>query len=125
MPSAFDGYEPNDYSHLGEDGDQSGSHAGYLRHKDNHSVAPVSPSQPSTSTVKVADNAPMHVREGIFSPWKEHFAWWPVLSEQGDRIWLRHTWRRRFYAAVWFDPAPWDGWYEYSDVRLSKWEHRP
>lgn len=27
--------EPNDYDHLGDDGDQSGSHVGYLRHKDN------------------------------------------------------------------------------------------
>lgn len=35
MPSAFDGHETSDYSHLGEGGDQSGSHVGYLRHKDN------------------------------------------------------------------------------------------
>ena len=38
MPNAFDGYEPNDYGHFGEDGDQSGTHAGYLRHKDNRVV---------------------------------------------------------------------------------------
>lgn len=69
--------------------------------------------------------SPLHVIEGKATAWSRHFVWLPVRSEQGFWIWLRRTWRRRFFAPIWFDPAPWDGWYQYSDERLSFWElHR-
>ena len=66
---------------------------------------------------------PLHVREGIASEWRRWFAWRPARLEQGGRVWLRSTWRRRFYPPIWFTPpAPVNGWLEYSDERRSRWE---
>lgn len=67
--------------------------------------------------------APLHILDGEATAWERWFAWRPVLSEQGRYIWLRLTWRRRFYPPIWFcPPAPADGWSEYSDSRQSFWE---
>jgi len=68
---------------------------------------------------------PLHVIEGYRLPWERWFAWYPVRSEQGYRVWLRWTWRSRFFAALWFDPAPYGGYFQYSDERKDFWESRP
>lgn len=33
-------------------------------------------------------------------PWREVYAWWPVYTIRGQRIWLRRVYKRRFWA-VW------------------------
>lgn len=66
---------------------------------------------------------PLHILEGTMTAWERWFAWRPVRSEQGNWIWLRSTWRRRFYPPLWFcPPAPVDGWVEYSDSRHGFWQ---
>lgn len=72
--------------------------------------------------ITLHENAPMHVKEGIHTAWVRSFCWMPHQLEQGNLAWLRWTWRRRFHAPLWFDPAPVEGWYQYSDEKLSFWE---
>jgi hypothetical protein len=65
---------------------------------------------------------PLHIVDGEAQAWHRWFAWRPVRSEQGSYIWLRVTWRRRFLPPLWFcPPAPFEGWYEYSDERRGYW----
>lgn len=67
---------------------------------------------------------PLHIQDGHASEWKRWFAWRPVRSEQGFQIWLRKTWRRKFFPPMWFcPPAPYNGWNEYSDERRGFWGH--
>jgi hypothetical protein len=61
---------------------------------------------------------PMHVTEGHGEMWRRWFAWRPVRAEQGQLIWLRYTYRRRFWAAAWFVIPFWE---EYSDIKQSFW----
>jgi hypothetical protein len=83
---------------------------------------PPSP-KPLPGETRIVGRIPLHILEGSPLPWHRWFAWRPVRSEQGDWIWMRKTWRRRFLPPVWFiPPAPADGWNEYSDIRKSFWE---
>ena len=69
------------------------------------------------------NHVPLHILEGVATEWRRWFAWRPVWSEQGGWIWLRWTWCRHFTPPIWFTPpAPFGGWFEYSDRRLGWWE---
>jgi len=75
--------------------------------------------------IEFIPHTPMHVREGSASSWRRWFAWRPVHTERDGWIWLRFTFRRRFYPPIWFcPPAPFNGWFEYSDDKLGFWERR-
>lgn len=69
----------------------------------------------------MTNRPPMHVSEGAATPWKRWFAWRPVRTEQQTRVWLRPTWRRRYYPAPWFIMEAQGGWWEYSDVPQGRW----
>ena len=34
---------------------------------------------------------------GDFSEWQEHFAWSPVRTVDGQRVWMRTVYKRYFY----------------------------
>ena len=66
---------------------------------------------------------PLHYLDGFATEWRPWFAWRPVRLEQRKWAWLRWTYCRRFTPPLWFcPPAPFNGWIEYSDVKLGYWE---
>lgn len=71
---------------------------------------------------RLVEGAPLHVQEGCHTAWRRKFVFMAQLEQGGWAI-LRRTWRRRFYAPLWFcPPAPYDGWHQYSDIQLGFWE---
>jgi len=42
---------------------------------------------------------------GEFSEWEEHFAWSPVKTISGERVWLRKVYRRNFLPSISVLPA--------------------
>lgn len=51
------------------------------------------------------DRSKMEINERIYDgadcyPWRKVFAWFPVTTVSGQRIWLKSVYKRRFWA-VW------------------------
>ena len=51
------------------------------------------------------DNRNMEITSKIFDgadcyPWREVFAWWPVRTISGRRVWLKKVYKQKYWA-VW------------------------
>lgn len=51
------------------------------------------------------DNRDMEITSKIFDgadcyPWREVFAWWPVRTISGRRVWLKPVYKQKYWA-VW------------------------
>lgn len=66
-------------------------------------------------------NAPLHIKESCYSPWESWFAWYPVSTQQDERVWLKRVWRRLVYRPAWVSIEA-EPYFQYSLIKKGYWE---